>query len=224
MRLLATRLCASIPILSRILYVGVFVICSSSLCSLPCLVSQKQKDCHINTHPDAGTIFLPITYCGPCTLPKFVYTSPSLIGPNCGVSRCAAPTHLWPCPLLHHVSILSPLHMWSRFLSSKWISLWSATKRWLLRGGWGVSPECALREEYLRHNLDEQCSENTGVPYMPWCSPCLASGVWGGTIPLAPRSFSVRGAWLLERVRPVDACQPTNSELFLLAGSARTRP
>ena len=35
-----------------------------------------------STRPDAGTIFLPILYCGPCSLPKLVYKSPSLIGPQ----------------------------------------------------------------------------------------------------------------------------------------------
>jgi len=32
----------------------------------------------------------------------------------------------------------------------------------LLRDGGGVSPECALPEEYLGHNLDEHCLEDTG--------------------------------------------------------------
>ena len=32
----------------------------------------------------------------------------------------------------------------------------------LLRGGRGLSPDCALPEEYLGHNLDEHCLEQTG--------------------------------------------------------------
>ena len=36
----------------------------------------------------------------------------------------------------------------------------------LLRGGRGLSPEDALLEEYLGHNFDEHCLEDTRVV---WC-------------------------------------------------------
>jgi len=207
------------PILSRIRYVGVFVICSSSLCSLPCLVSKiKRIAISILTptsvqysYPSCIVVLAP--YLNLCTRPL----------PSLGLTaECqGAP----PLPTSGHVPCL-PMRL-SCLLCTCGLGLCPLSGLvcdLLLRGGWGLSPECALPEEYLRHNLDEQCSENTRVPYLPWCPNCLASDVWGGTIPLAPRSFSVRGAWLLERVSPVDACQPTNSELFLPAGSARTRP
>ena len=46
----------------------------------------------------------------------------------------------------------------------------------LLRGGRGLSPECALPEEYLGHNLDEHSLEQTEVVW------CLAYP--GGVVPL----------------------------------------
>jgi len=47
-----------------------------------------------------------------------------------------------------------------------------------------------LPEEYLCHNLDEHCLEDTGVV---WCLTLR----WGGPIPWALRSLEVRGTGLL---------------------------
>jgi len=43
----------------------------------------------------------------------------------------------------------------------------------LLRGCRGLLPECALPEEYLGHNLDEYCLEDTWVL---WCFTNFSGG------------------------------------------------
>ena len=75
--------------------------------------------------------------------------------------RCGSPTHLLPCFLL--VSLVSLVHRLCGL--SLILSLgWSLTQILLLilGGGQGLSPECALHGEYLSHNLDEHCLEDTG--------------------------------------------------------------
>ena len=80
------------------------------------------------------------------------------------VSRCAAPTHLLPRFLFAlSVLLISSVHVWSRILS---FSSWWLFCDLLLRGDRGLSPKCALPEEYSCHNLDEHCLEDTRVV---WC-------------------------------------------------------
>jgi len=60
------------------------------------VVKKNQKFCHVNTHHDAGTIFLPIISCGPYTLPKLVYT------PSAGILaffRLSRPSEGYTCGL-----------------------------------------------------------------------------------------------------------------------------
>ena len=55
----------------------------------------------------------------------------------------------------------------------------------LLWGGRGLSPECALPEEYLGHNLDEHCLKDTGVV---WCRTYPGTQWRRGFSPDLPRA------------------------------------
>jgi len=71
--------------------------------------------------------------------------------------RCGAPTHLLPCFQFAHAALLVP------FMCGLGLCPFSGLVcDLLLRGGRGRSPECAWPEEYLGHNLDEHCLEDTG--------------------------------------------------------------
>ena len=139
---------------------------ASLAATLNSLFNRKIKKCYINTHSDAITMNLPIT-CWPSTMLKLVYTSLPHIEPCPEVNlrgvmvRCAyPPLAMLPClPFLSFLSLLSTCGLDLCSFSGFVCNL-------LLRGGRGLSPDCALPEEHLSHNLNEHWLEDSGAV---WC-------------------------------------------------------
>ena len=186
-------------------YVGVFVLRSLSLCSLPCFVSKKKIYIYIyiitlcqpsQGQHDAGTMTLPITYCGRCCMPKIVYTSPSLIAPTpwlllslCLPKYCITIMYhnfegsakMWRPypPPAHIVLIVSPVHTWSRVLSFQWGGLWSAAKE-----SSSCQPGGELPEEHLISQSWHLISQSWHLISQSWRA--VLGGHRGKLVPFLP--------------------------------------
>jgi len=133
---------------------------------LDSLFKRKIKKCYINTHSNASTMNLPIT-CWPSTMLKLVYTSLPQIEPYPDVNlrgvmvHCAyPPLAMLPClPFLSFLSLLSMCGLDLCSFSGLVCNL-------PLRGGRGLSPDCALPKEHFSHNLNGHWLEDSGAI---WC-------------------------------------------------------
>ena len=90
-------------------------------------------------------------------------------------------------PFSSHVSCL-PMLSWLFLVHRRDLGLCPFSRLvcdLLLRGGRWLSPECALPEEYLGHNFDEHCLEDTGVV---WCRTYPGAQWRKGFSPDLPRA------------------------------------
>jgi len=106
----------------------------------------------VDLYTKSGMVDLPIACC-------FLYVN---IKSNC-ISQWWSPSKVFhgaaPLPTsCYVVSLVSSVYVRSRSPSSQWAGLWSAVKTVVSRSAKG-----ALPEEYLSHNVDENCLEDTGA-------------------------------------------------------------